>query len=149
MIKKTTNKWDKRFLKLAKEISTWSKDPSTQIGAICVSPDKRILSTGYNGFPRGVKDSTDRYSDRSVKYQHVVHAEQNAIFNACYNGISLRDASIYVWGLPVCSECAKGIIQAGIKNVYARENLVDRWEDSCKLAIEMMEEAGIQLWTVK
>ena len=80
-------KWDKRFLRVAQEISTWSKDPSKQIGAVAVNSDRRILATGYNGFPKGIEDSPERYIDRTIKYDLVVHAEMNCIYNATFNGI--------------------------------------------------------------
>jgi dCMP deaminase len=99
-------------MRLAKETASWSKDPSVQVGAICVDDNGRILSQGYNGFPRFVHDSPARYNDRKTKLKFVVHAEQNAIYNACYNGVSLKGSNIFVSGLPVCHDCAKGIIQA-------------------------------------
>lgn len=138
-------KWDKRFLNLAKEISTWSKDPSTQIGAVLVNDERRILATGYNGFPRGVWDSPDYYQDRETKYKYVVHAEMNAIYNATYNGISLKDSTLYVWGLPVCAECAKGVIQVGIKRVVMpRGDYPERWIESFKKTSSMFKETDIE-----
>ena len=119
--------WDDRFIRLAKEISTWSKDPSKKIGAIIVK-DKRILATGYNGFPKGIDDAPEKYENRELKYELVVHAEMNAIYNATFNGISLKDSTLYVWGLPVCSECSKGIIQVGINRiVMAADDVPQRW----------------------
>ena len=111
------NKWTRRYLDIAKEVGTWSKDPSKQIGAVAVGDKGQILSQGYNGFPRGVKDTDDRYNVREEKYKYVVHGEMNCIYNACNSGVSLNGATLYVTGLPVCSECAKGIIQVGIKKV--------------------------------
>jgi len=138
-------KWDKRFLNLAKEISTWSKDPSTQIGAVLVNDERRILATGYNGFPRGVWDSPDYYQDRETKYKYVVHAEMNAIYNATYNGISLKDSTLYVWGLPVCAECAKGVIQVGIKRVVMPHgDYPERWIESFKKTASMFKETNIE-----
>lgn len=138
-------KWDKRFLNLAKEISTWSKDPSTKIGAVLVNDEKRILATGYNGFPKGIHDSEMRYHDRETKYKYVVHAEMNAIYNATYNGISLNDSTLYVWGLPVCSECAKGVIQVGIKRiVMPKADYPDRWIESFRKSRELFTEAGLE-----
>ena len=84
------DKWDGRFLDIAREISTWSKDPSRKIGAIAVR-DRKILATGYNGFPKGIEDTPTRLNIREVKYQYVVHAEMNCIYNAAENGVSLRD----------------------------------------------------------
>ena len=73
------DKWKRRFIELAKHISTWSKDPSTQVGAVIVRPDKTIASVGFNGFPRGVDDRPEKLADRPLKYQMIVHAEINAI----------------------------------------------------------------------
>lgn len=138
-------KWDNRFLNLAREISTWSKDPSAQIGAVIVNDDRRILATGYNGFPRGIQDNDWRYQDREVKYKYVVHAEMNAIYNATFNGISLNDSTLYVWGLPVCSECAKGVIQVGIRKiVMPKLDYPDRWVESFRKSRELFSEAGIE-----
>ncbi len=69
------SKWDKRFMKLAREISTWSKDPSSQIGAVIINDERRILATGYNGFPKGIRDTEERLNDREQKYPMIVHAE--------------------------------------------------------------------------
>ena len=141
------DKWHYRFIRIAREISTWSKDPSKQIGAIIVK-DKRILATGYNGFPKGIDDAPEKYEDRELKYELVVHAEMNAIYNATFNGISLKDSTLYVWGLPVCSECAKGIIQVGInKIVIAYEDVPQRWVDSFKKSSDMFDEANID-WQI-
>ena len=111
-------KWRNRYLLLAKHFSTWSKDPSTQVGAVAVSDNGLILSEGWNGFPRGIRDTQDRLVDRQTKHDYVVHSEKNLIYNATYNGVSLLNSNLYVYGLPVCSECAKGVIQVGIKSVY-------------------------------
>lgn len=75
-------KWDRRFLKIAREVATWSKDPSTQVGAVIVDPDQRVVSLGYNGLPCGVSDSRDLLDDRVAKYATVIHAEQNALLFA-------------------------------------------------------------------
>ncbi len=140
------NKWDKRYLALAKEISTWSKDPSTQVGAVTVGSKKEVLSQGFNGFPRGINDSAERYNDRQTKYKFVVHAEMNAIYNATYSGASLDGATLYVYGLPICSECAKGIVQVGIKKVVIEKSKeLDNWNDSLKLSQAMFIEAGVEL----
>ncbi|MDB3869946.1 dCMP deaminase family protein [Candidatus Thioglobus sp.] len=140
------NKWDQRYLALAKEVSTWSKDPSTQVGAVTVGSKKEVLSQGFNGFPRGIKDSDERYNDRETKYKLVVHAEMNAIYNATYSGTSLDGATLYVYGLPICSECAKGIIQVGIKKVVVEKSKeLDNWNESVQLSKKMFDEAGVEL----
>lgn len=137
--------WHNRFLNLAREISTWSKDPSAQIGAVIVNDERRILATGYNGFPRGIMDNDWRYQDREIKYKYVVHAEMNAIYNATFNGISLNNSTLYVWGLPVCSECAKGVIQVGVKKVIMPKlDYPDRWVESFRKSRELFSEAGVE-----
>jgi dCMP deaminase len=139
--------WHRRFINLAKEYSTWSKDPSTQVGAVAIDPNtRRVLSGGYNGFPRGIEDTDERLNDRDLKHSLVVHAEMNLIYNATRSGISLEGASLYVWGLPVCSECAKGIIQTGVQRVYVAEscvNLKPFWIESWQKTKSMLIEAGI------
>ena len=140
------NKWDKRYLALAKEVASWSKDPSTQVGAVTVGNKKEVLSQGFNGFPRGIVDSEDRYNNRETKYKYVVHAEMNAIYNATYSGVSLDGAVLYVYGLPICSECAKGIIQVGIKKVIIEKSKeLDNWNESVALSQEMFDGAGVEL----
>ncbi|HIB27724.1 MAG TPA: dCMP deaminase family protein [Candidatus Thioglobus sp.] len=145
-MKTTLNKWDQRYLSLAKEVSTWSKDPSTQVGAVTVGSKKEVLSQGFNGFPRGIHDTDERYNNRDTKYKLVVHAEMNAIYNATYSGASLDGATLYVYGLPICSECAKGIIQVGIKKVVVEKSKeLDNWNESVQLSKEMFDESGVEL----
>ena len=137
------NKWDIRFMNIAKESSTWSKDPSTKIGAVAIK-DNRILSTGFNGFPRNIEDSYERLNDKKLKYSLIVHAEQNCIYNATYHGLSLKDSDLYIYGLPVCNECAKGIIQVGIKRVIIfKTKEEDKWNDSWSITKSMFDEANI------
>ena len=139
-----SNNWDKRFLDLAEHISEWSKDPSKKIGAVAVGAQRQILAQGYNGFPRGIDDTTDRYDNREEKYKLVVHAEMNVIYNASYNGVSLNGSTLYVHGLPVCSDCAKGIIQVGVKNVIMRKaKTPDVWLESWKRTETMFKESGV------
>lgn len=143
------NKWTRRYLDIASEVSKWSKDPSIKVGAVAVGSKGQILSQGYNGFPRGVKDTDGRYDNRDEKYKYVVHGEMNAIYNACHSGASLDGATLYVTGLPVCSECAKGIIQVGIKKVIMEhpENIPDRWRTSMQITEQMFREAGVTFVT--
>lgn len=144
-------KWDLRFLLQAKEIAKWSKDPSSNIGAIAVGKNKNILATGYNGFPRGIEDTEERYNNREEKYKYVVHAEKNLIYNACWNGVSLEGSTVYVYGLPVCHECAKGLIQVGTRRVVINQpetvqqlDSIERWKDSFELTKEMFKEVEIK-----
>lgn len=138
-------KWDRRFLKLAREVSTWSRDPSTKIGAVAISPSGSPLACAYNGFPRGIEDTEDRLSNRELKYSLVCHAEANLIYNANYNGVSLNGASVYVHGLPVCSECAKALIQVGVQRVVMTANpeIPQKWSESFKLTEQMFRETGV------
>ena len=137
------NKWDARWLEIAGVVSTWSKDPSTKIGAIAVK-DKRLVSTGYNGFPRGIQDYDDRWNNREEKYKYVVHAEMNCIYNANYHNQSLKGSTMYIVGLPVCHECAKGIIQAGVLRVVAEfKDAPLKWARSTEITEKMFKEAGI------
>ena len=143
-------KWDQRYLKLAEEVASWSKDPSRKIGAVAVGTKGQVLAQGFNGFPRGIADTEERYNDRERKYELVVHAEMNVIYNATYNGVSLDGATLYVTGLPVCSECAKGIVQVGIKRVVMREmEIPESWKDSWRKTQEMFNEASIQFEFIK
>ncbi len=107
--------WDIRFLRLAREVSTWSKDPSTKVGAIIIDRKKRIVSVGYNGFPRTVKDDKELYNDRAQKYRRVVHAEQNAILFAGKSDFSYH--TLYTYPIPPCPNCTPLIIQTGIEKV--------------------------------
>ena len=131
--------WDKKFLKLAVEIGGWSKDPSTKVGAVIVDSDNTIVSMGYNGFPRGIKDDY-RLDDRQTKYELVVHAEANAIVHAkrC-----LKYCTIYTTPFMPCSRCAGLIIQAGIQRVVSLECHEPRWIDNFKLSHQILREAGL------
>lgn len=145
-MKYSTKPWGDRYLDLAKHVSDWSKDPNTKVGAVVVGSKGQILAQGYNGFPRGIKDTPKRLNDRDTKLKLVVHAEMNAIFNASYSGTSLDGATLYVYGLPICSDCAKGIIQVGIKKVVVSKTCINKrphWAESWKLSMQMFKEAGI------
>lgn len=139
------DKWDVRYLNMAKEVATWSKDPSSKIGAVAVGGKGEILSTGYNGFPRHIYDLDERYLDRTIKYKYIVHAEANCIYNATYNGVSLNNSTMYVHGLPCCSECAKAIIQVGINRVVMHgDPFNERWRESVETTLEMFKETRVQ-----
>jgi len=141
-------KWHNRFMDMAKMISTWSKDPSSQIGAVAVNDERRILATGYNGFPKGIADTEERLNNKDEKYPRIVHAEMNALMNALYSGVSLKDSTLYVYGLPVCPSCSKCVIQAGVKRVVIPAAKTDKgnwqqvWEEQ---SLPMYKEAGVQV----
>ena len=139
-----TDKWDNRFMDIAQNVGTWSKD-STGIGAVIVGKSKQILSQGYNGFPRSLEDKAERITNREEKLKYTIHAEANAIFNAALNGVDIKGSTIYVSGLPCCSNCALAIIQSDIETVVM-DTLPDgklRWKESAELALEMFKESGI------
>lgn len=135
--------WKRRFLGLAEHIAQWSKDPSTKVGAVITTKDNRIISLGFNGFPRHVLDD-NRLNDRDLKYKIIIHAEMNAIH---FSGYPLTDCVLYTWPMPPCSRCAASIIQVGIDKVIAPYNFGEnkRWENDITLAAEMFAEAGIFL----
>lgn len=136
-------KWNIRFMELARLVASWSKDPSSKIGAVIVDSFNRVISTGYNGFPVGVDDSDERLKNRDIKYKMILHAEENAIMFSKQN---LRGCSLYVTNIPPCSHCAALIIQSGIKNVYAPKcDIPERWKSSIELTKQMFKEAGVSL----
>lgn len=137
------NKWDKRFVALAKMVSTWSKDKGTGVGAVIVNDEKKIVSVGYNGFPRKINDDIACRHESPEKHHWTIHAERSAILEA---DISLKDATLYCTFF-TCSVCAQEITQKGIKRVVAPEPDWDhpRYGEGQKIAIEMYEEAGIEV----
>ena len=140
--------WDERFLKLAKHISEWSKDPSTKVGCVVVGPDRELRSTGFNGLPRGIEDNEERLNNREIKYPLICHAEENAIMHAARIGISLKGCTAYVtW--PPCTRCARSLIQAGVSTIVYPENIEipERWMDDFNLSLNMLKEAKISLKT--
>jgi dCMP deaminase len=132
-----TSEWDRRMLTLARHVAMWSKDPSTKVGAVITDARNRVLSLGYNGYPRGVPDT--RLYDREHKYERIVHAEMNALMFA---GVPLQGATLYVWPMPPCSRCAGPIIQAGIVRVVAPP-AKPHWQKACAIGAEMFQQAGV------
>jgi len=136
-------------MEMARLVSTWSKDPSSRVGAVAVEDNGRVLATGWNGFPRGVEDTEERLSDRATKLLYTVHAEMNCVYNAGYVGSSLRGSTLFVYGLPVCSECAKGVIQSGVRLVVmCHDNLRPEWAMSHARSLEMFAEAGVEIMRI-
>lgn len=138
-------KWDARFLRIAaREVSTWSKDPSTKCGAIITS-NNRIVSTGYNGFPSRIADTPERLGDRETKYKLIIHAEINALHEARED---TTGHTVYTYPLPPCHRCALDIIQRGISRIVAIEasdEIKARWKESNELSMSLFEEAGIEV----
>lgn len=112
------SKWDNRFMRLAEMVASWSKDPSTKVGAVIVDAHRRILSTGYNGFPAGADDSQELYRNREYKYANIVHAEVNALGYLPKDSPGLQLATLYST-FPPCPDCAGKILDSGIGRVVA------------------------------
>ena len=144
-----SEKWHCRFMDLADMIASWSKDPSTKNGAVIVGPDREIRATGYNGLVRGVDDNKPERNERPTKYDFYEHAGRNAIYNACLTGTSVKGCVIYVTMFP-CTDCARAIIQSGIRLVVTREVIIDEnspantWRDKLMYSQEMFKEAGVE-----
>jgi dCMP deaminase len=130
--------WDLKYYNLAQHVATWSKDPSTKVGAVIIGRDRRDIAIGYNGFPPGVADTDDRLNDKDVKYAMTQHAERNALDNAHFQPLILA-----VTMFP-CNECAKSIVSRGIRRVITPPPL-DRepWKSSAEWTRQMFKEVGI------
>ena len=144
--------WPRYFFTLAESISKKSKDESTQVGCVLTNKDNEILSVGFNGFPRGVKDLKERYSNRELKYKLIVHSEMNAVAIAAKNGHRLEGSRLFIAWLP-CSSCAKILIQTGITEInidglskqYNNKELQERWKEEIDLSTLMFNEAGVKI----
>lgn len=136
--------WDRRFLELARHIATWSKDPSTKVGAV-IACGKELVSVGYNGFPPYVLDD-ERLLDRETKYKLVVHAEANAILRAGRD--RLPGSTLYVWPFPPCIECSKLVLTSDISYVISATptpEFRERWGENLDFAGALLREAGIRV----
>ena len=141
--------WDEYFLNIAEVVKTKSKDRYTQIGAVIVGRNREVLSTGYNSYPRGLNDDVEERQERPEKYYFFEHAERNAIYNAARIGVSTMDSVMYLTsGLPCC-DCARGIINSGIKTVYCKKICTtknpEKWVESQNKSFEMFNECGVEV----
>lgn len=137
-----TDKWANRFLDMAELVATWSKDPSTKCGAVIVNDERRIISTGYNGFPQRIYDNYEWLKNRDTKYEMVIHAEQNAVLNAV---APVRGSHLFITG-PSCPDCTKFIIAAGIQTVHWRlgqKEFLERWKERLEISARIYVRAGI------
>lgn len=132
-------KWDVRFLDLAEVYASWSKDPSTKVGAVITRGNVQI-SQGYNGFPKNVGDDPALYENREYKYEHIIHGEMNAIITAERN---LTGCTLYTVPFLPCSRCAAVIIQSGIVRVVSFQNHIERWAESLARSEAMFAQAGV------
>lgn len=145
MEKRQNISWDEYFMGMAVLSALRSKDPSTQVGAVIVNEDKRVVSIGYNGMPRNIADEDltwEKGEGLNSKYLYVCHAELNAILNA-RNGASLQNCTVYVTLFP-CNECTKALIQVGIKEVVYLDN---KYQDTTgvQASKKMLELAGVKI----
>lgn len=138
------DKWHRRFLEDAWMKASWSKDPSTKCGCVIVDDKQRIISCGYNGFPRGIKDTVERLNNRDLKYDLTIHAEMNAILFA---KVPLDGCTLYVVPMPPCIRCAVMVIQAGITRVVSislTHDIAKRWGASIEKSKALFREAGVE-----
>lgn len=161
--------WHTYFINMAQLVSLKSKDTSTKVGCVIVGPENQILSTGFNGFPRGVLESEDQLSslgeykishvksitdrwERPTKYLWVEHAERNAIFNAARHGIPLRGSIAYLNWTPIpCPDCARCFIQSGINTIIGPDRPFagkGNWDSINSASLPMLNEAGIVMLTI-
>lgn len=138
------SKWIRRYLDMANLVASWSKDPSTKVGAVLVSPENRVISVGYNGFAKGHDDIKYQTENREYKYSHTVHAEINALLQA---GRPVDGCTLFLTPLPPCTHCLAMIKQAGIKAFYFELETTDperlkRW--NLKESLELADSLGIE-----
>lgn len=150
-----SERWDKRYLKLALHVAGWSKDPSTKVGSVIVGPTNEVRSLGFNGPPRGVNDDDPDRWVRPTKYMFCEHGERNAIFNAARMGVSTMACTLYITSYPAkfgpCDNCCRAIIQAGIARVVMEppEGDIERWKDAFQVGETMLREAGVEICHVE
>lgn len=134
--------WDKRYIELAEHVASWSKDPSTKVGAVVVAPGNRPIGFGFNGFARGCDDSPQLYADREYKHRHVIHAETNAILNARQ---PVDGCTVYITH-PPCQHCAGTMVQSGVSKVVCRKPLPEfakRWNINDTLNV--LADGGVEI----
>lgn len=135
-----------RFIPVVKAIAQLSKDRSTKVGAIVLGVDYEIVSTGWNGFPRGINDDKAERHERPLKYRLTSHAEENCVAQAARVGVSLKGCTLLVTSLFPCTTCSRLIIQSGIVRVLAPSVPVnERWNEEGEIALAMLKEAGVEV----
>lgn len=136
--------WDRRFLALAQLVASWSKDPSTQTGAVIVRPNKSVASVGFNGFASAMPDKEEYYNNREEKYARIIHCEVNALLFAREQ---VQGYTLYIWPFASCNRCAVQMIQAGITRFVfptIPEDKKDRWAASFLETVKYLNESGIE-----
>jgi dCMP deaminase len=138
-------KWDYRFLDLCKQVSAWSKDPSTKVGAAIVRPDMTVASVGYNGFPRHLPDDEVLYSNREEKYSRIVHGEMNALL---FTREAVQGYTLYTYPFMPCDRCFVTMLQAGITRFVSpqpTDEQLSRWGVAFDKTRKYAKEAGVSL----
>ena len=151
-MKKNVEKWHRRFINLAHEVASWSKDDSTKVGTVIMGHDHTPRSFGYNGFPEGVDDTIPERNERPLKYKYTEHGERNSIYHCAKNGIPIAGCIIYITHYP-CSPCARGIIRSGLNLVVIDKKSLDsdyhkRCKDDIEISKTMFKEAGLKVIVV-
>jgi dCMP deaminase len=141
--------WDRYYLEICRVVATRSKDPNTQIGCVIVGPAREIRSTGYNSFPRGIRDDVAERLQRPAKYLWIEHAERNAICNAARAGTATENCTLYVEIMP-CMDCARAVVQAGIREVVVSAERMeqyssDYYNEHFGMVEILLGEAGIKI----
>ena len=140
-------RWINHFIEMAQLVSTMSKDPNHKIGAVIVDQNNRVISTGFNGFAHGIKDSNERLENKDIKRLLMLHAEENAILHAKQD---LKGCYIYIYGYPPCVHCMSLIIQSGLSCIYyknsRKDNTVsDYWKENLELSKKLADEVHIPI----
>lgn len=139
------NKWDFRFIEMARLVSSWSKDPSTQTGAVLVRPNRTVAGVGFNGFPQAMPDDKDTYANRDEKYSRIIHCEINALL---FSNSAVAGSTLYTWPFLSCDRCCVQMAQAGIVRFVAPCPTVDesvRWGDAFIRVRKYCEEMNIEV----
>ena len=139
------NKWHNRFMEIAKQVATWSKQVHPK-GAVIVDQNNTVISMGYNGFPNKIKDTKERLMNKDISRSLCIHAEQNAILHAKRD---LTGCTLYVYGYMCCSKCALLLIQAGITTIYYKNlpnhEVSEYWQKDFELSKKLLKEAKVKL----
>ncbi len=137
-------KWDRRYLELASLVASWSKDPSTKVGAVIIRPDRTVVSVGFNGFPKNMPDNPEWYANREEKYSRVVHCEINAMIHSYEN---LKGYTLYTYPFAPCDRCVVQMLQAGIVRFVFPEPSADaltRWAEAFVKTKKYITESGAE-----
>ena len=138
------SKWDIRFIEMSKLIASWSHDPSTKCGAVIVRPDKTVLSVGFNGFPKNMRDDAHLYADRDTKYSRIIHWEMNALI---HSPEPAKGCTLYTYPFASCDRCAVHMLQFGISRFVfptLPEDKKERWQESLDKTLAYFKEAGVE-----